>query len=106
MIEVSFNADPNAGRVDLFQRPMAAGGYYETMKSGIALLFPPFLLSCSYSIVVQEVVSFNGQAYGYNGGEQQQINQAQSFANSYESQGNYRQAWSQYRIMYLTAVSP
>jgi predicted DNA-binding protein YlxM (UPF0122 family) len=84
LIEASFSADQEAGRVDLFQRPKRGGGYYETVKA-----------------IVLEVVAFNEAHYYVN---KPAIDHALEQANTYESHGDYRKAWESLRFAYLHAV--
>lgn len=119
MIEISFSTNEDASRVDIFQRPAANGGYYETMKSGIYYLISLLCLISFFEyyvslidpcspiyIVVQEVVNFNKATYGYNFATQIYINNAQQSANYHEGNNNYRRAWEQYRLMYRAAIFP
>jgi hypothetical protein len=89
MIEGSFAASPSSGRIDLFQRPAASGGYFETMKS-----------------IVLDVWNYNKAHYSFSNSATNTINGYLNSAASNEASSNYRVAWEKYRLAYLAAVSP
>jgi hypothetical protein len=109
------NVDSDDGNIDIFMRPQADGGYYETAKAVIPFLFfllsfPPFLCFSLYSFsykrqIVLDVINYNGAKYGTN---TQWYHNAQAYygsATSAESSQNYRYAYSKLQLAYLSAVA-
>lgn len=89
MIQGSFSTNPNYARVDLFQRPQANGGYYETMKA-----------------IVTEVVAYNRGRYNLGTSRNNDITGYINAAIAYEGLNNHRKAWENWRLAYLSAVIP
>jgi len=83
MIMMDFSS--SSTRCDLFQRPAAYGGYFETMR-----------------LIVQSMINTNIALYGST-----KVGTASSYFNAgegYKNTGDYRRAWEQYRNAYLQAV--
>jgi len=84
MIQMDFSA--SSSRCDLFQRPAAKGGYFETMRQ-----------------VVLDTINTNTQLYGSSRVGNSIANW--NVAETYKGNGDYRRAWESYRNAYMAATS-